>query len=140
MKDNSVIEALALLEHIEGSLKSDSRRQLSRTEMEAAKRLLGQVLGKLTPKGNDFSQINFYLLGAHDLIATVLEDSEFDNTTTETKEMLHNHVREALSIMYQKAGLFYYMDNEFDYYIGIDEILQRIIYACVKAGFYFGQA
>lgn len=140
MKDNSVIEALALLEHVRGSLKSDTRSQLTRTELESIKRLLSQTINKLTDKGSDFSQISFYLLGAHDLIETVLEDGDFDNTTTDTKAMLADHIQNALSMLYIKAGRYYYTDNQFDYYIGIDDLLQRIIHACVKSGFYFGQA
>lgn len=140
MRDDSVIEALALLEHIESSIKIQSRVQLRRTEMEAIQRLLGQTLNKLANKGDDFSQINFYLLGAHDLITTVIEDNGFDNTDTSTKTMLYDHIQEALGMLYIQAGKFYDVDNEFSYYIGIDALLQRIIHACVKAGYYFGQA
>ena len=139
MKDNSVLETVAILEHVQGSLCSNSRVQLSRTNLEAVQRLLGQGINKLANKDKLFAQVNFYMLGAHDLIATILEDDSFDRTDVETKEMLSKHVEDALNQLYPAAGKYYDTANEFDYYIGCDEILQRIIQICIKSGYYFGQ-
>ena len=58
MKDNDVIQSVALLEHVKGSLHADSRSQLSRTELTEIQRLLGQVLNKLVGKGEEFGNMH----------------------------------------------------------------------------------
>ncbi|MBQ2885815.1 MAG: hypothetical protein IJE43_18990 [Alphaproteobacteria bacterium] len=140
MEDNRVLEAVVLTEYIKGSLCSDSRVQLSRTNLESIKRLLGQVITKLTNRGEDFSRINFYLLGAHNLIETVLEEDTFDKTNTKTKDILSEHINDALDGLYIAAGKFYDTQCEFRYNLGCDEVLHRIIDRSIRAGYYFGQA
>ena len=138
MKDNDVIQSVALLEHVKGSLHSDSRSQLSRTELTEIQRLLGQVLNKLVGKGEEFGNIKIELLSVHDLIAQILQDDDVDTTDTDTKNMIASPINSAMESLYIKAGKYYYLDNEFDYYLGLDELLQRIIRVCVKSGFFFG--
>ena len=138
MKDNDVIQSVALLEHIKGSLHSDSRSQLSRTELAEIQRLLGQVLNKLAGKGEEFANIKIELLGAHDFIAQILKDEDVDTTDTDTKNMIADPITSAMESLYIRAGKYYFRDNEFDYYLGLDDLLQRIIRACVKSGFFFG--
>lgn len=139
MKDNSILEATSLLEYVKGTLCVDSRVQLSRTVLESTQRLLGQIINKLTGKGNRFNRINFYLLGVHDLVATILDDSNFDRTDTETKEMIAGKVNDALEMLYVEAGRFYDTEHDFEYHIGIDNLLQTIIQKSIASGYYFGQ-
>lgn len=138
MKDNDVIQSVALLEHVRGSLHSDSRSQLSRTELTEIQRLLGQVLNKLVGKGEEFGNIKIELLSVHDLVAQILQDEDVDTTDTDTKNMIAGPINSAMESLYIKAGEYYYQDNEFDYYLGLDDLLQRIIRVCVKSGFFFG--
>ena len=138
MKDNDVIQSVALLEHVKGSLHADSRSQLSRTELTEIQRLLGQVLNKLVGKGEEFGNIKIELLSVHDLIAQILQDEDVDATDTDTKNMIAGPINSAIEALYIKAGKYYYQDNEFDYYLGLDDLLQRIIRVCVKSGFFFG--
>ena len=138
MKDNDVIQSVALLEHVKGSLHADSRSQLSRTELTEIQRLLGQVLNKLVGKGEEFGNIKIELLSVHDLIAQILQDEDVDTTDTDTKNMIAGPINSAMEALYIKAGKYYYHDNEFDYYLGLDDLLQRIIRVCVKSGFFFG--
>lgn len=139
MEDNKVLEAVVLTEYIKGSLNSDSRVQLSKTNLEATQRLLGQVITKLADKGSEFSRIKFYLLGAHNLIETVLEEETFDKTNTKTKDLLTEHINDALDSLYVAAGKYYDTQCEFKYYLGCDEVLHRIINRSIRAGYYFGQ-
>lgn len=138
MKDNDVIQSVALLEHVKGSLHADSRSQLSRTELTEIQRLLGQVLNKLVGKGEEFGNIKIELLSVHDLIAQILQDEDVDTTDTDTKNMIAGPINSAMEALYIKVGKYYYQDNEFDYYLGLDDLLQRIIRVCVKSGFFFG--
>ena len=138
MKDNDVIQSVALLEHVKGSLHADSRSQLSRTELTEIQRLLGQVLNKLVGKGEEFGNIKIELLSVHDLIAQILQDEDVDTTDTDTKNMIAGPINSAMEALYIKAGKYYYQDNEFEYYLGLDDLLQRIIRVCVKSGFFFG--
>lgn len=138
MKDNDVIQSVALLEHVKGSLHADSRSQLSRTELTEIQRLLGQVLNKLVGKGEELGNIKIELLSVHDLIAQILQDEDVDTTDTDTKNMIAGPINSAMEALCIKAGKYYYQDNEFDYYLGLDDLLQRIIRVCVKSGFFFG--
>lgn len=140
MKDNSIIEAVALMEHIRGSIHVNERVQLNRTELEEIKRLLSQTLNKIASHGDDFSQANFHILGTHDLLTEMLKDEDFDQTDTDTKCLIYDHISTATDELYLRAGRYYCKDNEFDYYLGLDALLQRIIKASVKAGFFFGKA
>lgn len=139
MKDNSVLEATSLLEYLEATVCIDSRVQLSRTTLESVQRLLGQTLNKLMNKGKEFDKVHFYLIGVHDLIAAILDDDNFDRTDTETKENIGKNINNALEMLYVLAGRYYDVDNEFDYYIGCDKLLQTIIQKSIKSGYYFGQ-
>jgi len=137
-ENNDVLTAVALVEKLVPMLKADKRDQVNRTTLETCNRILAQAMNKLTRFNSSLGNISLYLIGSYDLIQEMLSDTEFDMTDTTTKEVLSNNCKAALDELYLFAGKHYFKDNGFEYSMGIDSLLQRIIDSCIAQGFYFG--
>lgn len=138
---NDVLTAVALVEKIVPMLKSDRRDQITRTSVEAVKRMLGQALNKIVEiEDVNFSNVNMYLAGAYKLTEEILQDDRFDMTDSETKKLLVGNIEKGLESLYLATGKYYRrgQGHEFDYSFGLDALLRRIIDNCIAQGFYFG--
>lgn len=137
-ENNDVLMAVALLEKVIPMLKADKRDQVNRTTLEACGRNLAQAMNKLSRFNTSLGNIPVYLVGTYDLIEEVLSDSEFDMTDTTTKEVLSENCKSALKELYLFTGKYYFKEHGFEYNMGIDGLLQRIVDNCISQGFYFG--
>lgn len=136
--NNSLLNAVALLERASAQLKSEKREQVSRSGIALIKQTLLQALDKVRSVGIKDVYILGYLIDVIDCIERLLEDDGYLETDTEIKNIITNKTLACLDLLYIEAGK-YYTDNHFDYNIRLESLLVRIVDHCVGNGYYFGE-
>lgn len=138
MEDNSLLFALTLIERIEPQLKIEKREQINRISLEMISRVVKQSLKYLGCKKQEMFYALVNLFDAADLMEELLDDVDFEETTMEVKELLTDKIMKGLDIMYVEIGK-YYTTNHFKYSLRLEPVLIRIINACIRNGYYFGE-
>lgn len=137
--NNNVLLALALLERLEPQLKIDKREQISKSNLDLIQRTITQVLTKINSvKLDNEDAILGSLISAVDLIEDLVNDAEFVQTDTVTKEIIAAKCMEAVDLLYIAAGK-YYMTHHFEYSLRVENMIIKIIKYNVRKGFYFGK-
>lgn len=139
MADNSLITAVALVDRLIPQLNADKRDQLSRNTLQSVQRTLGQVTSMLQKVQLENDMSNYYFADVSQVISTLLEDSDFQYTDTQTKTMIVSSIMNGLDILYIEAGKYYDTEHEFEYSFRMNDILKKIVDACIERGYYFGQ-
>lgn len=137
--NNDVLSAVALMEGTYPMLNENNRAQISRSVMEVLSKHISMVIERIKDKGNQFQMISFKLVGLKDLIMRLLSDNDFSDTDEETKKSIIDSFKYAQESLYMAAGR-YYEGHDFDFAVGMDELVQRIIIRCINGGYYFGKA
>ena len=134
--NNDVLICVALMERVLPMLKENTRETIKKSSLEQVNRNLENALSKLVPYCKD-AVILTPIMEMIELISVIKQDETFVETDNETKKVLGLKTKAALSGLYVFAGKFY-ITNEFNYSMGLDDLLKRIIEVCMSSEFYFG--
>lgn len=134
--NNNVITAITLIERIRPLLHERDRAPIASRHLAQIQQRLVKSLELLS--SNIKSPLVTIPLGeVVTLLETLTNDRGFVETSKEVKETICKGVFDALDELYVLAGPFY-EEHEFDYSIGLEPILQNIVDANIKRGYYFG--
>lgn len=134
--NNNVITAITLIERMRPMLHERDRVPIQAHHLKQIQQRLVSVLEMVS--GEVTSPLVLIPFGEIiSLIDTLLAEPHFVETTAEVKELICGKVDSALEQLYLFAGK-YYETHEFDYSIGLDTILQKIVDMNVQSGYYFG--
>ncbi len=136
MENKDILIAVSLSERVLLMLKENTRETIKKATLNSIKKNLEMILVKVVNHTNDV-MITTPIMEMLELIKVVDADTTFVETDNETKEALVWKIKASLSNLYIFAGKFY-MTHEFEYSMGVSDLLKRIIDACLAAGFYFG--
>jgi hypothetical protein len=138
MDDNNLLTALALIERVEPQIKSEKRDQIDRNTLSSIQKFVGMALERMQGIKLYNDLVKFYFVDALSLIDALLDDDNFNETDTETKQRIAQQIRSGLDLLYIEVGRYYDKDHEFTYSNRLDDLLQRVINKCLKEGIYFG--
>lgn len=136
--NNDVLTSVALMEKVIPYLHDDSRMQINRSELSLIKQLISQASFKLNNSGVGDVYTLGVLIDVSTFLSTLLDDSTYTETDTETKDMIAAKLIDVLNKLYIMAGK-YYTTNEFDFSMRLQPLLDRIINHCLTNGYYFGK-
>lgn len=136
--NNNLLTALALVETVKPQLRYDKREQIPRASLEVIKRALSQALSKINQAEISDTYIIGYLISVVEFIDVLLEQPDYMETDTETKDIITDKVMSALDNLYLEVGK-YYTDKDFDHSIKLEPLLMRVVDNCIKRGYYFGE-
>lgn len=137
--NNNVLIALALLERLEPQLKIDKREQISKSNLDLMQRTITQILTKINGvKLENEAVILGNLISVSELIEDLVNDAEFVQTDTATKEIIAAKCMEALDLLYIATGK-YYTVADFEPSMRVEAMIIKVIKYCVQKGYYFGK-
>lgn len=138
MDKNFLLSSLQMLILASELLKADTREQLSRVNLISIKMYVVNAREKMVEQRvRDTYTAGVELRNAVEVIDTMLADSSFKETDTDTKEFIVSKIQSATRQIYKVCGV-YYTTNDFDYSPGITNLLNKIIDECLRQGYYFG--
>lgn len=134
--NNNVITAITLMERMKTLLHEQDRAPISRRHLEQINSRIGTALELINPAIQ--SVLVLVPLGeVAELIDTMLHEPNFIETSEEIKAIICDKVNDALYNLYLEGGK-YYETHEFDYSIGQDTVIQKMIDYNIQNGYYFG--
>lgn len=141
MGSNGYLKAFMLAKRTRPLLLGDKRAQIRRSGLTAIHQTIGRALEQLQKVGD--RKNNMFILGNMvgilELVGALLQDENYVETDTETKELLVKKLDECVSAMYMDVAE-YYMTHDFDPDAdAVDTVLQDIIDVCIDRGYYFGE-
>lgn len=136
MLNNDVLISIALLERTLPMLKENTRETIQLNSLTIIDRNISNALAKITGICDD-SLVLVPLMEVVKLIEVIKQDITFVETDMETKKLVTDKLRLAMSRLYLFAGKFY-ETNEFTFTLGVDQIIKRIVDHCLVQGHYFG--
>ena len=136
--NNSLLTALALVETVKPQLRFDKREQIPRASLEVINRALTQALSKINQAEISDTYIVGYLISVVEFIDILLEQTDYTETDTETKDIITDKVLSCLDNLYLEVGK-YYTDRDFDHNIRMEPLLMRVVDNCINRGYYFGE-
>ena len=137
--NNSYLKAFMLVRRTRPLLLADKRAQIRRSGLTAIQQTMGKAVEQLQKaegrKNNILVMGN--LVGVVEVVETLLQNSEYVETDTETKDLLLKKVDACIDAMYIDIAE-YYMTHDFDIEADqLDKVLQDIIDTCISRGYYF---
>ena len=136
MKTNDILISVSLLERSLAIMGENTREPIRKSTLIQINRLINTSIGKFINYGKDVL-ILVPLTEVTQLIEVMVSNETFAETDNESKKLLISKVREALVSLYLFAGKFY-TSNDFDYAMGQEALLRRIVDSCLKSNYYFG--
>lgn len=134
--NNNVITAITLMERITPMLHAQDRAPISARHLKLIQNRLVMVL-ELINKDVQTPLVLVPIGEVIKLVDTLQTENNFVETSSELKDVICESLFSALDQLYLFAGKFY-EEHEFDYNIGLDRILQKIVDANIQHGYYFG--
>lgn len=134
--NNDILICLSLIERVLPMLKENTRETIKKASLEQINRNLENALSKLVPYCKE-AVILTPIMEMIELIKVIKQDDTFVETDNETKKVLVLKTKAALGPLYVFAGKFY-IENEFTYSLGLNDLLKRIVDMCLSSEFYFG--
>lgn len=136
MKTNDILISISLLERTLAFMGENTREPIRKSTLEQISRLVDMAVDKFAAYGRDVL-ILVPLTEVTQLIEVIVSDETFAETDNETKKLLISKVKEALANLYLFAGKFY-TANEFEYSMGLGDLIKRIVDNCISSNYYFG--
>lgn len=136
MKTNDILISVSLLERSLAFMGENTREPIRKSTLVQINRLINTAIGKFINYGKDVL-ILVPLTEVTQLIEVMVSNETFAETDNESKKMLVNKVKEALTSLYLFAGKFY-TTNDFDFSMGQEALLRRIVDSCLASNYYFG--
>lgn len=139
--NNSYLKAFMLVKRTKPLLLGGKRAQVRRSGIMAIQQTMSRAWEQLQKaegrKNNMFIVGN--MVGILEIVKALLQDENYVETDTETKELLLKKLDECIDAMYPDVAE-YYMTHDFDPEADpVENVLQDIIDTCICRGYYFGE-
>lgn len=132
---NNIIIALTLMDRMQSSLHARDRAPIEARQLKQIQFKLVKILELI--QGTVRSSLIITSIGeVIELINTLLAEPGFVETSAEAKDIICTKISTATVNLYLFAGKFY-EKHEFDYNIGLDNILRNIVDINLDNGYYF---
>ena len=133
--NNNVITAITLIERLRPFCHARDRAPISARHVKQIQDrivLALNLVGPIVTNGLVLSSLG----ELKTLLDTMLEDKSFVETNEESKAIINDKLDTVLGQLYLFAGK-YYEDHEFDFDLGLTDILCRIVDYNINNGYYF---
>ena len=133
--NNNVITAITLIERLKPLCHARDRQPISARNVKQIQDRIGlalQLIGPVMTNGLVLSSLGDLTT----LIDVMLEDKTFVETNEESKSIINDKIDTALGQLYLFAGK-YYETHEFEFDLGLTDVLCRIVDYNIDNGYYF---